>query len=351
MPSSNLLIYGSNGYTGTLIARAAIAQGLRPILAGRNQELVAQLAGELGLDYQSFALDDSSSVKAALSSAAAVLNCAGPFSRTFKPMVEGCLQTRTHYLDVSGEISVLEALASYDQKAKSAGIMVLPAVGFDVVPSDCLAAHLKTRLPSAERLTLGLSSTSGMSRGTATTVVENIHRGGMVRRDGSLTPVRAIWKTRMIDFGKGPVSAVLVPWADVSTAYFSTGIPNIEVYATVTPSQRRMMVLSRYTGWILGTTTVQGFLKGRIRAQSIGPTDEERANAKGVVWAEVEDKEGNRVSSRLQTPDSYLLTSLTATAIAKRVLSGSAPPGFQTPSRAYGADFILEFEGVVRSDC
>jgi hypothetical protein len=52
----------------------------------------------------------------------------------------------------------------------------------------------------------------------------------------------------------------------------------------------------------------------------------------------------------MQTPEGYTLTALTTVAIAQEVLAGFAPVGSQTPSRAYGADFILEFEGIVRSD-
>lgn len=166
-------------------------------------------------------------------------------------MVESCLRTRTHYLDITGEIAVFEALAAQDGEAKAAGIMLLPGAGFDVVPSDCLAAHLKARLPSATRLILGLRGLGRTSRGTATTVVENIHRGGLVRHNGVLTPVPAAWKTRQIDLGRGLVTAVLVPWGDVSTAYYSTGIPNIEVYMALPTLLRRLMVLSRYLGWLL----------------------------------------------------------------------------------------------------
>jgi short subunit dehydrogenase-like uncharacterized protein len=226
----------------------------------------------------------------------------------------------------------------------------MPGVGFDVVPTDCLAAHLKSRLPSATKLTLGLRALDKTSRGTSMTMIENIHRGGAVRRDGVLTRVPAAWKTKMIDFGHGAVKATLVPWADVSTAYFSTGIPNIEVYLVLPSSTIRMLRLSRYLGWLIGTHAIQNLLKRQIQAQPPGPTEEEREKGLSLLWGEVEDDAGNHVSSKMQTPESYALTALTAVAVAKKVLAGSAPAGFQTPSRAYGTDFILEFEGVIRTD-
>lgn len=344
------MLYGANGYTGALIARLAVQRGLRPILAGRNSEKVAPLSAELGLEYRAFTLDDDAAVDSALADVAVVLHCAGPFSQTSKPMVAGCLRTKTHYLDITGEVAVFEAIAARDAEAKAAGVMLLPGVGFDVVPSDCLAAHLKARLPSATRLTLGFQALGQISRGTATTMVEAQHQGGLVRRGGVLTSVPAAWKTREIDFGRGPVEATTIPWGDVSTAFYSTGIPDIEVYAAFPASTRRAMVASRYLGWLLGLPAVQQFQKRLIQAQLPGPNDAERAQGRSLLWGEVEDNSGKRLVSRLQGPEGYTLTALTALAIVAKVLAGQVSVGFQTPSSVYGADLILEIEGVVRED-
>jgi short subunit dehydrogenase-like uncharacterized protein len=218
------------------------------------------------------------------------------------------------------------------------------------VPSDCLAAHLKRRLPSANRLTLAIYGLSRISHGTATTMVENINRGGLVRAAGRLVSVPAAWKTREVDFGRGPMKATTIPWGDVATAFYSTGIPNIEVYAAIPASMRTMMKASRQLGPLLATAPVQRFLKKRIKAQPPGPSEAERAGGASFVWGEVEDDAGQKSSSRLRGPDGYTLTAMTALAAIERVLGGAAPPGFQTPSLAYGADFILEIEGVTRED-
>jgi short subunit dehydrogenase-like uncharacterized protein len=348
--SPNFLLYGANGYTGNLIAHMASERGLRPIIAGRDAFEVERLARELNLDYRIFALDDAAAMDAALNEVTVVLHCAGPFSRTSKPMADGCLRTGTHYLDITGEATVIESLAARDAKAKEAGVMLLPCVGFDVVPSDCLAAHLKRRLPSATKLALAIKGMGRVSRGTATTMVENISRGGLVRRNGKLTSVPAAWKTRMIDYGRGPVQATTIPWGDVASAYYSTGIPNIEVYAAIPAKLRRMMKLSRSFGWLLGSGPVQRFLKKRIGNQPAGPDETEREKGKSFVWGEVQDDAGGRAVSRLRGPEGYKLTAMTSLAIVSRVLGGDVSPGFQTAAKAYGPDLIMEIEGVVRED-
>jgi short subunit dehydrogenase-like uncharacterized protein len=346
----NFLLYGANGYTGKLVARLAKERGLSPVLAGRDRASIEQLAQELGFEHRVFPLDDAAALDAALGEAAVVLHCAGPFSRTSKPMADACLRTKTHYLDITGEASVIESLAARDKEAKEAGVMLLPCVGFDVVPSDCLAAHLKRRLPTATRIALAIMGMGRVSRGTATTMVENINRGGLVRREGRLTPVPAAWKTREIDFGRGAVEATTIPWGDVASAYYSTGIRNIEVYAAIPAKVRRMMKLTRAFGWLLGTAPVQRFLKKRIKNQPPGPSEEERTKGKSFVWGEVEDEAGSRAVSRLSGPEGYTLTALTALRIVGHVTGGKFSAGFQTPSKAYGPDLILEIEGVKRED-
>ena len=349
MPA-DFLLYGSYGYTGRLIVERARELELTPLLAGRDAQALAAQAEETGLLFRAFSLDDATALDGALRETRVVLHAAGPFSRTAAPMAEACLRTGRHYLDITGEIAVFEAMAARDRQAREAGVMLLPGVGFDVVPSDCLAAHLKRRLPSATKLALAFQAVGRPSRGTLTTMVENASRGGAIRRDGRIIPVPSAWRTREVNFGNGPATVTTIPWGDVSTAYHSTGIPNVEVYTRVPRAQRRMLRLTRHLGWMVGSAPVQRMLMRAVRRGPPGPTPEERARGLSLLWGEVEDEQGRRAISRLRAPEGYTLTARTAVSAVQRVLAGEAPAGFQTPSRAYGADWILDFEGVERTD-
>ncbi len=344
----NFLIYGANGYTGELITRYAVERGMKPVLGGRNAAAVGELAARNGLEYRVFSLDDREKVDAALQEVEMVLHCAGPFSITSRAMVEACLRNKKHYTDITGEIAVFEACARVDERAKAAGIMVMPGVGFDVVPSDCLARHLKDRLPSATHLSLAFYGMGRISHGTQATMTMNVGAGGAIRKDGVITPVPAAWKTREIDFGEVTKTGVTIPWGDVSTAYYSTGIPNIEVYTVIPPKNLTMLKLSRYLGWLLATKPFQDYLQKQI--PSGGPSDEERAKGRTLLWGEARDLNGNRVESLMQGPEGYTLTALAALNIAQKILDGNFTPGCQTPAKAYGADLVLEIEGVTRQD-
>jgi short subunit dehydrogenase-like uncharacterized protein len=344
---THALVYGSYGYTGRLIAGLAQSYGLSPILAGRNAEAVARQASELGLAHRSFALDNPADIDAGLRDVKVVLHCAGPFSETAKPMAEACLRNRVHYLDITGEIEVMEMLAARDDAARSAGIMLMPGTGFDVVPSDCVALHLKNRLPSATHLMLAIRGTGGLSHGTATTMVEHRSRGGVIRRNGKLISVPTAWRAREVDFGDGkPRTTMTIPWGDIATAYRTTGIPNIEVYAAVAKPVRYLAIATRFLGPLLGSAFVKKQLKKRIDARPPGPNEEQLARGACFVWGRVTDDDGRSAEARLRGPNGYLLTAHTALLVLKRVMTGDFTPGFRTPAGQYGEDFILEVAGT-----
>jgi short subunit dehydrogenase-like uncharacterized protein len=344
------LLYGANGYTGELVARLAADRGHHPILAGRRADTTCAVADELGLPRRIFSLEDPARVDEGLEGMSLVLHCAGPFARTSGPMAEACLRTGTHYLDITGEVEVFEALAARGREASAAAVTLLPGVGFDVVPTDCLALHLKERLPAARRLALGFQALGRVSHGTALTAVENLDAGGLVRRGGALVKVPPAWKTRTIDFGCGPTPDLTIPWGDVSTAWHSTGIPDIEVYMAASPGFRLFSRASRWLGGLLGSELVRRRLRRQILAGPPGPSEEQRQRGRAYVWGEAADAGGRCVVGRLVTPEAYTLTALTALAAVERVLKGEAPTGFQTPSSAFGADFVLGVEGVSRHD-
>ena len=335
------MIYGANGYSGRLIAQEAVARGMAPILAGRNGRQIEALAAELDCPSRVFSLDGAERITEQLKGLSAVLSCAGPFSATAEPMMDACIRARTHYLDITGEIDVIEAAAVRDDRAKRAGVGLIPAVGFDVVPSDCLAAMLAGRLPDATHLQLAFSTPTQVSPGTAKTVLEGLPSGGRVRIDGRITKVPVAWKTIDVPFRNGPQKATTVPWGDVASAWYTTGIANIEVYATVAATDLERLRKARWALPLLGTWPLRTLLRRAIQWRIKGPTPQQRQTSRASFWGRVSDGQGNSAEATLQTPGGYRLTVSTALACVERVLSGPAPSGFSTPAQAFGADLIL----------
>lgn len=233
------MIYGAYGYTGELIAREAIARGMTPVLAGRRSEPVSSLAQELGLEHRAFGLENPDLLTSGLENMTLVLHSAGPYSATSGPMVEGCLKTGAHYLDITGEIRVFESLHARDEEARNAGVIILPGVGFDVVPTDCLAARLASCVDRPTTLELAFRTTGSITQGTAKGVVESMGYPNLVRRGGQIVEVPMGSLLRDVPFSDKTRFGLSIPWGDVSTAYYSTGIPDITVYRTMHPTRAR----------------------------------------------------------------------------------------------------------------
>jgi short subunit dehydrogenase-like uncharacterized protein len=342
----NWLLYGATGYTGELIARRAAAQGERPILAGRNAEKVAALAAELNCPSRSISLDEPAKIVSALADVDTVLNCAGPFAQTAPAWIAACLAARVNYLDITGEFEVIELAAQHHEHARHAGITLMPAVGFDVVPTDCLAAMLAERLPEAVRLELAFAMEGRVSRGTAKTMLAAVPTGGRARIAGRIEQVPSAWKSMRINFADRPRWAMTIPWGDVSSAYYTTGIDNIEVYSAVPRATIAALGFFRGPLKLLGWPPLARLVSRGIDSLAPGPNAAALARDRGQLWGRVTDRAGKQVAATLETPGGYALTVLTALAVVERVRGGGTAAGFLTPARAFGPQFICEFSGT-----
>nr|WP_283105429.1 saccharopine dehydrogenase NADP-binding domain-containing protein [Pseudomonas moorei] len=339
------MIYGANGYTGELIARDAAKRGFKPVLAGRSRDKVEALARELGLEARVFGLDDEVRLLAQIKGHGLVLHCAGPFSATAAPMIEACLRANAQYLDITGEIAVFEHAQSLNERARAAGVVICPGVGFDVVPTDCVAAALKNALPDATHLALGFDSHSSFSLGTAKTSIEGLAQGGKVRRDGKIVSVPLAYRVRRIDFGAGEKLAMTIPWGDVSTAWHTTGIANIEVFIPGSVGMIRGARLANLIRPLLGLSFVQRLLKARIGKTVIGPDRAKRADQGTYVWGEARNARGECKVARVHTANVYSLTIDAALTVVEYLLQTRPPGGAYTPARLLGADLVTHLPG------
>jgi short subunit dehydrogenase-like uncharacterized protein len=377
------LLYGAYGYTGRLLTEEAFRRGHRPILAGRNREKLRGLVGELWTggvgsaargaeapgesprppEYRVLPLDDPRALREGITGLRAVLHAAGPFKETARPMMEACLDAGVHYLDITGEVPVFEAAFHLDRRAREAGVVLMPGVGLDVVPTDGVAAHLSAALPSATRLELALHSPGRASSGTLQTVVEGVSGGLRIRRGGRLqevSPGAAGFRER-IDFGpevqEGPMAGRLggertvapFTWGDLSTAWRTTGIGDITCYLSVPPRQARLLPLVLpLVQRAMAVDPLRRFVRGRVAARPGGPDEEARRVGRTRVWGRVEDDGGAWREVVAEFPEGYRFTGMAGVRALEEVLA--LPPGTNgtlTPAGTFGAEWVFGLPEVV----
>lgn len=335
------MIYGANGYTGELIAREAVRRGERPLLAGRNREQIESLARELGCPHRVFGVD-----RPELEGVKLVLHCAGPFVYTSRPMVDACLEAGVHYLDITGEIQVFEAVLARDEEARRRGVTLLPGVGFDVVPTDCLAAMLHARMPDAVELWLAFRTIGGgLSRGTTKTMIEGAGWGGAIRRNGRIVRVPHLYDVRRIAFASGERLATTIPWGDVSTAFHTTGIPNVRVYSAQSPRAIARMRRMRRILPVLRFAPLRK-LALRFADRTKGPSAEERAASRVELWGRVANERGEEVTMTMSVAGGYTFTVDAALEAVRGVLEAPRAGAF-TPAKYFGPELVTRIEGTV----
>ncbi len=343
---AQLLIYGVTGYTGRLVLKEAIAKGLKPIIAGRNLQKTQELALEFGLEFRIFSLDGADSIAPHIRGVNLVLHCAGPFALTARPMMEACLHEKVHYIDITGEIGIMQWAYERDAQAKSAGVMLMCGVGFDLVPTDCVAATLHKQLPDATDLEIGFyMHGGGISHGTMRTMAMNLGNGSFERINHELVAVPLAHKGKIIDFGTHQKFCMSIPWGDLFSAYLSTGIENIVTYTASSKTTYLILKFQRLLNPIFKSRVFKFLFNKYIDRYITGPTQEQNQQGRSFVWGKVSNTHGESKEALLECAESYLLTALCSIHIAKKILDGNFLPGYQTPSAPYGEGLILEIEG------
>lgn len=347
-PDKRWLIYGAYGYTGRLITEAAADRGLKPTIGGRNQAKTDELARQLGLESHAFALETVEQVAGEVDGYELVLNCAGPFSRTAETLVQACISKGIHYLDISGEPEMFERHFARQEQAAKAGSVLIPGVGFDVVPTDTLAANLVKKLgQQPDTLELAFYGEGGGSAGSAKTVLEMMSGKCLVRRNGKITRV-ALGKYRMrVRFSDREEWCVSIPWGDVSTAYHSTGTPNITVYMAVPRAAGIMMRLFSPLMPLLSRPAIQRSIFRKIEDGPAGPEPEERNRGFMRVWGKACASSDRCVEGTIDTVQGFNFTIDASLLCVTKLLATNLPGGCYTPTQAFGYELAMEIDGTV----
>lgn len=340
------MIYGAYGLTGQWITEQAVKEGLSPVLAGRSPEKLSNVSNQFDLSSRCVSLDDTELLEDVLQDLDAVVHAAGPFQQTAQPMIEACINTQTHYFDITGERSVFEYVFSRDREAQEAGILLISGMGYDVVPTDCLARDLTGKLEHPRELHVVLKADANPTAGTLRSWLGMTLNGGLARENGELQQEKIGHRHLPVQFPDGRYRAISAPLGDVITAWHSTGIPNIYSYVAIPEGiAAGIEPLSKWTSYLFEYKPFRRTILESIEYLFSGPEKTDRSEQ---AWIYACVRSGDRIKEGwLKTPEPYWFTALSCVEGIQKLqhIDGA---GTRTPAQAFGADFVTQIDSVQR---
>ncbi len=333
-----ILIYGALGYTGNLFVTRAMDPKLPMVLGARSQAVKA-LAQQHGVEYRIFDISNAASIQPFLSDVKILVNFANIAFAVNRPLLEACIASGTHYIDLASEYDDLSEVCKYHPQALEKGVMLLPGSGFNLIPTDIAATIAHQHLPDASRLTIGYAVTGNASRGTIKTVLKDAVKTGFRREKNNLVPDTSAKESITLS-AEGKTFSLInnATMGETITCWESTKIPTITTYS--------------YFPWIM----IQ-FMKGRLNwlrkfllrhADTffpVGPSDKEHRTETTYSWASVENEKNEKVQVTVIGPEAYLFTVLMIQEMLRRMHNGAIKPGFVPPS-FFGRGLLDAIHGV-----
>lgn len=350
---SRIMIYGVDSFMGALASRAAMRRGISHVAAGRNIAGVAQHAAAVAKEAdnalaepRTFTLGDKARIAAQLDDVGVVVNCSPLEGGGLLSLIDACLATGTHYIDMTSERTQIAAIAAHDEMAKRANVMVMAGAGFDYAAIDAVAERLAQILRGARAVTIAVKR-GAPTLPEARRLVAALTAEGETLKNGQFVPARAGERSIEVDFGEGPEKAWLAPWRGEATGMRHRGTySTMESYEVLPERAARVFAKGRIAmrffrrGW--GVKRLERKLsKGRL-----SPTSAELKNGRAAVWGEARTPEGIRFCARLETPEAHLWSAEAAVLLARRAVQAAAKPGFQLPFAIAGAALIDEIPGT-----
>jgi short subunit dehydrogenase-like uncharacterized protein len=220
---------------------------------------------------------------------------------------------------------VFRALYDLDERARQAGITIMPGAGFGVIATNCLARYVSDAVGGAAVLEVATrAAVAQQGPGVAATRQQNMPYGGWIRQAGHLQPCPLGSGIITITLPDGPCLIMPLPTGDLEAAFQATGAADITAYGAV-----------------------PGDPASGPKA-SDPPADQHPAY-QSFGWARATGPDGATTQAWLQTGESYAFTGTASIRAVEETLARSQPGAF-SPAAAFGADFVLTIPGTSRTD-
>jgi short subunit dehydrogenase-like uncharacterized protein len=350
-----IVLYGATGYTGRLVVDELERRGLDYVLSGRDEAKLARLAGDRGAEARAVALDDEPALRELFADASVVISCAGPFTLAGDALVRAAIDTGTHYVDSTGEQPFIKMVFdNHGAAAERTGVALVPALGFDYAPGDCIAGLAARGHEPLEEVVLAYAVRGfGMSRGTMRSALEIAKGGDVVYTDGDWRPTPFGVFRANFDFPE-PIGRQVMsryPSGEVVTVPHHTRTRRVVSMITARtlaphPTLAPILPYTLPAAALTLRTPLRGVLNRAIGALPEGPAEAERRSAEFTIVAVARGEDGAERRGVVRGSDMYGLTAVTLVHGAELMSSpGYDRAGALGPAAAYDPEAFLNFLG------
>jgi short subunit dehydrogenase-like uncharacterized protein len=334
-PPGALLVYGAYGKTGAAIAKIAAGLGHEVVLSGSNRDRLQRLAAEIAMPAVAVRLDDQAALREVIRPAACVINVAGPFGTTFRPMVEACSAVGVPYVDLNGELDVFREMEDFAAH-RQLNIPVLPGAGFGVVAGEGAAMLAAGMIEQPRRVWVGLMPDLGTrSPGAVASTLRALAQRGVVVENGGFAQERVARRSFSAVIGGQRKTFMSMPLGELWAVRRSTGVSSVIAGAVGTTPERILM-----QSGVLGVAARSEKLRQFLAARMSRSNAQEGHVFESYVWARAEDSAGKTAEVVLRMGEGYQWSAEAAVRIAEHVATDRRP-GLWTPGQYLGKAFVL----------
>ncbi|NJP94858.1 NAD(P)H-binding protein [Nonomuraea sp. FMUSA5-5] len=329
-------VYGASGYTGRLVTAEARRRGLDVVVSGRDESRLREVAE--GAEVRVAGVDDAPALARAFEGCDVVVGCAGPFSEVGDPVVRAAIAAGAHYVDTSAEqLFLRHVFDTYAERAEQAGVSVVPAVGFDILPGDMIAHLAGAEVEPLDELTIAYQTNDfDMTRGTIRSSLQVLLDGDLAYEDGQWRPAEglAVKRTSFTFPGQSEERPTARwPGAEIVTVPRHVRARRVEIItdaAVFTPEMISLMQLP---------TDQWDAVIGQLPE---GPSEERRPVAEFTIVAEAIGVDGRRATGVVRATDIYGSAAVFTVEAARRLAAGEAKAGVLSPAQAFDSAAFLD---------
>ncbi len=343
-------ILGAGGRIGSAVTANLAAQGLKPVLVGRESDgdRLRKTAADLGSRVVIANGIDSIVAEITRQRPAVVFNGIGNYAETAPVIARACMPGG-HYLDLAADLTAVPRLLDLGREAEQAGSTLVTGSGFGVLATEAVVIKLCEDRPVPAAVRVDALASVSLSAGVvgaafAASMIDMFATGGRRYTDGRMVTSRLGADLQNLTLPDGEqAKSASAPTAELLAAHRASNAPSVTVTTGMAPTSRAVRAVAPLVGKLLSIEPLRRFALSRMAKAKMKESPAPRRHSWGhavVTWAD-----GTRREGWLRADDGMAYTASVAASVAAHLARGEGRPGAYTPGALFGAGLAEQAGG------